>query len=517
MPERDPQTNLTPARLALLRVYCAIDDETPRNDDRTVPDDVRERMGAGIRLAEALRNVVGIDVRPFGTPTAMLEQLAEAVAEERREVAETDETAAVETEETADRPSDEPAPPAADVPPDEEPPPPPPPLLPLVRLAEAALDVSAVAGGRDRDDFNRVADRVAELLVVPDSGVPGDPSRRVSAALRLGEVLDDGRSRRDTWSEIQGPAGGADLQPELRGVRDSRCDDDLVAYRDEFVARIDTEFVIDRGVHDMDTLAAATMPEHWSDCNDFFCSVHYAPDRSKTTPGSSPEALTARSTTWRGVYEEKVMTCPDGAFPNTFLQFDWNRNGNDELVLIYRLAPGLEGACDLEIDQGHITVTFVDGEIIVRTRKWLLFDDRRRRAGGQTLGLYACRLGWVDYSIAQFSGCAQKLPKPFGKPGQADPIDPLPAAQARLDDLVNRAERELRTCGHQIAADLDACCHDLRHGEMRTDDHIGRVAAAVTAHAARGGAGWLEGQVDFSLAWVDLLRALAANWRDAHV
>jgi hypothetical protein len=475
MPQRNRETGLTPARLALLRVYSAIDASRPRND---LPE------GARIPLADALRNVAGVDVGPLGTPTAMLQELAQRVAEERSE--------------PRDPTSDGPLPP----------------MLPLVRLTEAALDVRALPV--PDDEFDAAAAAVAGELADRAGSNWDDASRRVGDALRVQRALDGG-SRRDAWSEIQGPTDGSDLAPELRGVRDSRCDDDLVAHRNEYVAKVDTYFVIDRDGHDMDTLATACMPDNWRMCNDFFCSVTYAPDRSLAVTGAALGPLTHTSTTWRGVYEEKVMTCPQGAFPHTFLDFEWKRQDNERLVLTYRLAAGLEEACDLKIDQGHIMVTFVGNAITVQTRKLLLFDDRKRPPGGQTLGRYACRLGWLDYSIAQFTGCATTIPRRrLVRPDPADRVDPIQAAQHRLDALVDRAERDLRTCGKQTAADVDECRRALRHGTMSTDEHVGRLAASLTAHAARDGAGWFEGQVDFALASVDLAQALAARWRQTH-
>ena len=479
MPQRDQETGLTPARLALFRVYSAIDESRPRND---LPE------GARIPLADALRDVAGVDVGPLGTPTAMLEELAQQVAEERAEARE-------------DPTTGEPLPP----------------MLPLVRLTEAALDVRALPV--PDDEFDAVAAVVAGELADRAGSNWDDASRRVGDALRVQRVLDGGRSRRDAWSEIQGPADGSDLAPELRGVRDSRCDDDLVAHRDEYVARVDTLFVIDRRGHDMDTLATACMPENWRTCNDFFCSVAYDPDRSLEVTGAALGPLRHIDATWRGVYEEKVMRCPEGSFPHTFLDFEWKRLGKERLVLTYRLAAGLEDACDLKIDQGHIMVSFVGDEITVQTRKLLLFDDRNRPPGGQTLGLYACRLGWLDYSIAQFTGCATTIPRPrvgLVPPRPVVHVDPIQAAQDRLDALVDRAERDLRRCGRQTAADLDECGRVLRHGRMSADEHVGRLAASLTAHAARDGAGWFEGQVDFALASVDLAQALAARWRQTH-
>jgi hypothetical protein len=477
MPQRNRETGLTPARLALLRVYSAIDESTPRDD---LPESAR------IPLADALRDVAGIDVGDLGTPTEMLQELAQRVAEERAE------------------------------PRDPAPGEPLPPMLPLVRLTEAALDVRALPV--PDDEFDAAAALVAGELADRTGSNWDGASQRVGDALRVQRALDGGRSRRDAWSEIQGAGGGDDLAAELRGVRDSRCDDDLVAHRNEYVAKVDTHFVIDRDGHDMDTLATACMPDNWRTCNDFFCSVTYLPDRSMAVTGAALGPLTHTSTTWRGVYEEKVMTCPEGAFPHTFLDFEWKRQDDERLVLTYRLAAGLEDACVLKIDQGHLMVTFVGNEITVQTRKLLLFDDRKRPPGGQTLGRYACRLGWLDYSIAQFTGCATTIPRPrdFVPPRAADHVDPIQAAQDRLDALVDRAERDLRRSGQQTAADLDECGRAVRHGTMSTDEHVGRLAASLAAHAARDGAGWFEGQVDFALASVDLAQALATRWRQTH-
>ena len=104
------------------------------------------------------------------------------------------------------------------------------------------------------------------------------------------------------------------------------------------------------------------------------------------------------------MYEERVGSCPAGWFPDTFLLFSWRRTPT-QIVLRYELAPRRPGdRTVLRVDQGYVQVDRVGPRYVVSTVKYLLFDDARIPSGGQTLGLTACQLGWLDYSINQFGG-----------------------------------------------------------------------------------------------------------------
>jgi hypothetical protein len=485
MSERDPDSKLTRARLAMFRVYAALDDVAPRNAvDPDDDEDVRGRKGAGVKLADAVRDVLGIDLGPLDPPEEELRGLVDEVVAERS----SDASDSVSGPSAPGGPT-----PIAS-----------PPMVPLVRVAEAAMDVAAVAGAIPDDTRAAVA-----RLLVTDEAATG----RVEAALQVSELVPPG-GREDAWAQLQGP-DGSDIHPDLRGVRVSGCDEQLIQHRSEYVTKIDTDFVIDQGEHRMDDLAAACMPERWSNCNDFFCSVVYAAERSRLRDGTTAPVPAAASESWRGVYEERVLRCPDGAFPNTFLDFEWRRRPS-QLVVTYRLALGLEEACDLKIDQGHIMVSFLGTQIRVQTRKWLLFDDRRRPSGGQTLALYACRLGWMDYSITQFTTCA-KQKSLLSLPTHGAPARRAPSAQERLVALVARAEEQLRHCGTSSAGELDEILNKLKSEAINTDEYVGRLAKLASRQLERDGAALIQGATDYALTSFDVLQEFAANWRRTRV
>ena len=169
------------------------------------------------------------------------------------------------------------------------------------------------------------------------------------------------------------------------------------------------------------------MPGNWSAFNDFFCSVTPRPRPGRRL---SPRASDAPATGgdlepdlpyWRGVYEEKVGDCPAGWFPDTYLVFTWNRT-DDQIVLRYKLAPRRpDDRTVLKIDEGYVQVDQVgDKRYEVSTVKYLLFDDDRYPSGGQTLARTACQLGWLDYSINQFTSSAADLRAP-SKPASGGP------------------------------------------------------------------------------------------------
>ena len=143
------------------------------------------------------------------------------------------------------------------------------------------------------------------------------------------------------------------------------------------------------------------------------------------------------------------------------------------MVLRYELARRSGEVGKLKVDQGWINVQVLPQTYRVATRKWLLFDHDVWAAGGQTLAAYACRLGWLDYSVNQFTECTK------GKhPDNPDP-DPGPgagmtAAQARFAKVLDHAEERARTCARELVAEVDDCTEDVRTGTATFDDHVAR-------------------------------------------
>jgi hypothetical protein len=93
-----------------------------------------------------------------------------------------------------------------------------------------------------------------------------------------------------------------------------------------------------------------------------------------------------------------VGGCPTGWFPDTYLGFSWGRT-DSQLIIRYELAPRRpEDRTVLTVHQGYLQVDRVTDRYEVLAVTYLLFDDRSIPGGGQTLGLSAFPLGWLDHS-----------------------------------------------------------------------------------------------------------------------
>ena len=119
---------------------------------------------------------------------------------------------------------------------------------------------------------------------------------------------------RERWSVLRQEMGG-NLAPELRPIRVAWCIPELRLVDNEYVSRVETRLVVEDGTP-LDELAQAVLPDNWQRCNDFFCSLTRRADRDA---GCSPPAtggdLRVDRPGWRGVYEERVGTCPTAGSP----------------------------------------------------------------------------------------------------------------------------------------------------------------------------------------------------------
>jgi hypothetical protein len=165
------------------------------------------------------------------------------------------------------------------------------------------------------------------------------------------------------------------------------------------------------------------------------------------------------------VYEERVGRCPDGWFPDTYLLFTWSKSPQ-QVILRYQLAPRRrDDRTVLRIDEGYIQVDRVGPCYEVSTLKYLLFDDDFVGGGGQTLGQAACQLGWLDYSINQFTDCARGL---AGARQVADPADPAPEERGAQFDAGVRAV-------------LDECEAHIAESVTETDAQVRRSLGRIRA------------------------------------
>jgi hypothetical protein len=446
------------SRLALLRVYAAL--------DRLSPPDPPE---AG-HLDTSLQ-ILGLDVDELGDPRMELERFAAAIREER----------AVSQEEAP---------------------------IPLVRVVETAMDVLAVDVEVSDETLGVLAEQFLEEEVRGDPEVVND----VVAALRIAAETHR-TDKAERWREFQREARSRTilLLEEVRNVTENRCTPRLYLHKGEWATRIETYFEIDHGTYDLDGLANACMPNNWRSCNNFFCSLTHCPDRDRdcpgTTPGTPPQPAVPY---WRTVFEEKVLVCPNGVFPDTFLLFTWTRRPR-QLILEYELArpPRPGDRTVLTVDQGFLQVDKLTRTYSVRTVKKLLFDDAFLPSGGQTLARYGCELGWLDYSITQFTACGRQFP-----PVPPEPKRPgQPDATARLRKLMDRWEEQSRACAAVTVTEVDECVAHLRAGDLTFDQHFAGLTQKLATRAGKDGSNLVTAQLDYALASVDLATEFVEKWR----
>ena len=374
-----------------------------------------------------------------------------------------------------------------------------------VALATIRVLRDAPPDDRDSERLRGVAAALTDPEARPaEDGT--DPVDTVAAALKRAATA--AVPERERWALVIDEAR-EQLHPELQKFLSASCESGLRDFGREKVSRIETNLVVQdqRGI---DQLAPALLPANWKHCNDFFCDLIRVPGRDRDCQGTTGGELSATSPAWSGVYEERVGSCPLGWFPDTYLQFTWERSQR-QLILGYQLAPRRPGdETVLRIDQGYIQIDRLSDRYEVSTVKYLLFDDERIAGGGQTLGLAACELGWLDYSVNQFTACAEDLAA--RTVDSAMPV-PRPAGMdAELQRVLNRCQAHLRETAADTDAQLRAAMTRLREGSYGLDDYVGDWAALV-ARGARDGARSLWDQLELAMRAVDVARTLGRRPR----
>ena len=370
-----------------------------------------------------------------------------------------------------------------------------------LQLAFAMMDVLHDELRLDRADASLDDLQEVSAALLPEGDQTPDSQNRVLEAMRRAAArrVDD-PMRWQTWRS----AVGDQQHGELSTIREAWCKSELRGYDDEIISRVETRLVVESD-KSLDTLAHAVMPDNWSECNDFFCSVTRSPDRDA---GCSPPAtggnLAMDTAQWRGVYDEKVGSCPNGWFPDTFLTFTWYRS-DQQLILWYDLGPSTRRTV-LRIDQGYIQVDAVGPSTYqVSTVKYLLFDDKFIPNGGQTLGQSAFQLGWLDYSINQFTDCADRLSE---NETHASGSGTEPASEGALDAelqaILDRCARDIAESASETEAQLDRIVSRLRAGKYRPDDGVADLGR-LALRAIRDGARSVRGQTEFATRYVDLV------------
>jgi hypothetical protein len=207
------------------------------------------------------------------------------------------------------------------------------------------------------------------------------------------------------------------------------------------------------------------------------------------------------------VYEERVGYCPRGWFPDTYLLFTWEMSAQ-QIILRYELAPNRRAADQtvLKIDEGYVQVDQLSDGYEVSTLKYLLFDDRYVPGGGQTLGRWACQLGWLDYSINQFTDCVRQSEV------TTDTSSGRPSAgiDAQLQHVLDRCEAHLRQTADDTNSQLARAAGKLRRGTYTLNDYVADLGQLL-ARSIRDGSRSLEGQADLAAGLADLARAYGRN------
>jgi hypothetical protein len=345
--------------------------------------------------------------------------------------------------------------------------------IPRVRLADTALTLlrSSPPGPNDP---RAVPDEVLLELIDPaDLGTTNQPNALTSVyeALVAASGTDVGDDQ--SWSTLLGHPG-ASLHPDLRRIQNPRGTSQLRLVDNEYAARIEVRFeVLDPNSDGLARVAPRVVPDRWSAYNHFFCSMgltnrdeHLAPGQTLVTP--SPDAPS-----WQRVYLEKVGSCPQGWFPDTFLLFTWSRAAA-QLVCYYELARRRPGdRTQLTIDEGYIQIDQLPGRYVVTALKTVLFDDERVGSGGQMLAEFAFVLGWMDHAISWFSDDAANVNDPAVTP------DPAPDLTSELQEVLYECEADVRAALADVDVQVKAAVNQISSGQYGLDSYVQNSAKLV--------------------------------------
>jgi hypothetical protein len=379
-----------------------------------------------------------------------------------------------------------------------------PPISPI-QVAFATM----TALGREHRDEPQVAHDFGPLAgVLLRAPLPAGPEPRalVESALRraASPEVDD----RKRWEVLRSILDAA-MAPELRKVHVAWCRSGLRSLRNEYVSRVETRLVVEAGETALDDLALAVLPDNWSHCNDFFCSLTRRSDRDGVcAPPTTGGNLSTAADDWRGVYEERVGTCPAGWFPDTYLLFTWTKTAQ-QVILRYELAPAMPGdRTVLRIDEGYIQVDRVGPNYEVSTIKYLLFDDRFLPSGGQALGQAACQLGWLDYCVNQFTNCAHGLAG--GEAVGAENGGNGGGMDAGIRDILKQCEGNIVESVNETDAQVKRMISQIREGKYGLDAGV-IDAGQFVERAIRDGARSIVGHADLVKSYLALVSKLTGR------
>ena len=368
---------------------------------------------------------------------------------------------------------------------------------PAIHLLHLAFGIMAMFAARGDEPAARLVPVARELL-----DERRDDKERDARILMNDLARAAGVALEDRWAQVRradDTRGEPLLHPDLRRIDRAWCRPELRSVGDEIVSRVETMLVVTDPRRDLDSLARAVLPENWPRCNDFFCDLIRREDRDDGCPGTTGGALGVDVSHWRGVYEERVGECPAGWFPDTFLAMTWDRTPS-QIILRYELVPRRAGDRPaLRIDEGYLQVDRIGDTYHVSTVKYLLFDDAVIPGGGQTLGQAACQLGWLDYSVNQFTDCADHLGDPSGTTTSAE-SGGRGGIDAGIQEVLDRCQVHLLETAHEADARSRRTARRIRAGEYGLDDYVADWTAAARS-GVRDGARSVQGQLDLARAW----------------
>jgi hypothetical protein len=263
------------------------------------------------------------------------------------------------------------------------------------------------------------------------------------------------------------------------------------------VVRIFTRTTLPAGGRTLADLAIALQPDHWADCNEFFCDLVWIPPAQHLCPGASAGELDPSLSDWHGCYLEKVGKCTDkdeGMFPGTYLCVTWHRDP-ELLLLNYELAPGYKGAKAIDIDAGFVSAVQFDDTFIIDTEKWLRFNEDAVGAEGIALAQLACEMGWLD-TVLTMVHCSAKA---GDGPAIVDvPVDEVPPG---LDEPLEACGKHLEECIDATLAQAQRACAKLKAGTYTGNDFAADVGTAATRNAT-GAAQSLAGGLALVASWL---------------
>jgi hypothetical protein len=314
---------------------------------------------------------------------------------------------------------------------------------------------------------------------------------------RLKDAAAAAKTKADRWKIL---ANDVEVPEALREAPHPDCEGGTVPFGaggpNELVAKITTTFRLPKKDLSIDAMARNLVPSRWPECNPFFCSLDFRPDRANAVANGSSTELDAEVPAWAGVFHERVGNCDanggEGSLRNIYLDVRWRRT-RDLLCLTYDLLP-TELPADVEVDKGHVIVEFGPETVEVSTEKYLRFADGSGFSDGFSLGTLACDMGWLDVVVNMVT-CTPAAGGPIAA-GQGVAPNLGRASGVPLPDLSGCADRA-RAAGDRLGGIIATARQASADGQ--------RVDGAVALMAGLAIQG-VQGTMGFGQEWLEIVR-----------